>query len=702
MRLTATLLIVAALVFGPALQPARAYTLQLNSTATVQYRWPTTTITIALSTSLNTPPANIKAGSDVVGAARRALQRWAEAGNIQFNVITSNEFVVQQDGISLITVSPSSGVSFSNPDQTGRARIFFNATTGEISEGDVAVNPATQFSTDGTAGTYDLETTLTHEIGHLLGLEHSGLAGAMMQPRQTRNGTFDLPAIRRRVLAEDDRAGLRAIYGPFSGLGELSGIVRNAAGSPIFGAHVVAEDAATGKAMASNITLPDGRYLIRSLPPGQYRIIVEWLNEPVLASEIPSRTGTAYQGLQSTLPDFQTFERTTNTITIAEGAPAQFDVTVNSQQPFLNPRFIGVNSQLSTVAAPVVPGATFNLLVGGENLHTVAASAISITSPYFTIDRGSVQQFTFVGPSGQVQVLSFNVTASILTAPGEYSVRLASNAGEVAYYTAGLVVDLPNGVTGGPNLIDNTQFFVAQQYRDFLNREPDTSGLNFWAGGIEQCGADAQCIAAKRVDVSAAFFLSIEFQETGYLVYRIYQEAFNTGERLRFNVFLRDTQAVGRGVQVGIGDWQARLEANKQAFAGEFVNRPEFLQLYPLSLSAGQFVDALNNNTGNSLSQSERDALVNALVNSQTTRARVLLAVAADEDFRAREFNRAFVLQQYFGYLRRNPNDPPDTNFDGFNFWLGKLNQFNGDFRAAEMVKAFISSTEYRARFGPA
>ncbi|HEX6622738.1 MAG TPA: matrixin family metalloprotease [Pyrinomonadaceae bacterium] len=701
MRLPVTLLVAAALVCGLAPPPARAYTLQLNSAATVQFRWPTTTITIALSSSLNSPPANIKAGSDVVGAARRALQRWAEAGNINFNITTSTETRVQQDGVSLITVSPTSGVTFTNPGQTGRARVFFDASSGAITEGDVAVNPATQFSTDGTPDTFDLETTFAHEIGHVLGLEHSGLAGALMQPRQTRNGTFDLAAIRRRVLSDDDRAGLRAIYGPLSGLGELRGTVRNAAGGPVFGAHVVAEHAATGKAVAGNITLSDGRFLIRSLPPGQYRVVVEPLNEPVLASEIATRSGTAYAGLQGVLPDFLTFERTSNTVTVAEGAPASLEVTVNSQQPFLNPRYVGVNSQLTTSAAPVVPGSTFNLLVGGENLHTVGAGGVSITSPYFTINQSSFQQLTFQGPNGLVQVLSFDVTASLVTAPGEYSVRLLSGAGEVGYYTSGLTVDLPNGVTGGPNLIDRTQFFVAQHYRDFLNREPDAGGLDFWSNAIERCGADAQCREVERVNVSAAFFFAIEFQETGYLVYRSHQAAFGTGERLRFNAFLRDTQQIGRGVEVGVGDWQARLEANKAAFFGEFVNRPEFLALYPPTLSPAQFVDALNANTGGSLTQAERDTLVADLAAGRRTRAQVLRAVADDPEFRQREFNKAFVLMQYFGYLRRNPDDPPDASFEGFDFWLQKLNQFGGDFRAAEMVRAFINSIEYRARFGP-
>jgi hypothetical protein len=51
-------------------------------------------------------------------------------------------------------------------------------------------------------------------------------------------------------------------------------------------------------------------------------------------------------------------------------------------------------------------------------------------------------------------------------------------------------------------------------------------------------------------------------------------------------------------------------------------------------------------------------------------------------------------------YLRRNPDDAPDNNLDGFNFWFSKLNQFNGNFISAAMVKAFISSIEYRGRFG--
>ncbi len=82
-------------------------------------------------------------------------------------------------------------------------------------------------------------------------------------------------------------------------------------------------------------------------------------------------------------------------------------------------------------------------------------------------------------------------------------------------------------------------------------------------------------------------------------------------------------------------------------------------------------------------------------------RARALRRIAEHSTFVQQEFNKAFVLMQYFGYMRRHPPDAPDINFDGYNFWLNKLNQFNGNFINAEMVKAFIISGEYRQRFGP-
>jgi len=223
------------------------------------------------------------------------------------------------------------------------------------------------------------------------------------------------------------------------------------------------------------------------------------------------------------------------------------------------------------------------------------------------------------------------------------------------------------------------------------------------------------CNEVRRINVSASFFLSIEFQDTGYLVERIYKTAFGDANDnstfpsahqlpvpvVRLSEFLSDTQEIGQGVIVGQGNWQQQIENNKQAFTAAFVQRSRFLTAFPTSMTAAQFVDTLNANAGNPLSPSERAQLINDFSTTAKTRAQVLRAVAEDEDLKNAEFNRAFVLMQYFGYLRRNPNDPQDTDHTGYDFWLTKLNQFNGNYINAEMVKAFITSIEYRQRFGP-
>jgi Tol biopolymer transport system component len=264
-----------------------------------------------------------------------------------------------------------------------------------------------------------------------------------------------------------------------------------------------------------------------------------------------------------------------------------------------------------------------------------------------------------------------------------------------------------------PNPIDCNDFFVRQHYLDFLSREPDTDGLAFWTNEIASCAGDAACIEAKRINVSAAYFLSIEFQQTGYLVYRTYQAAYgnlpNAPVPIKFAEFLPDTQQIGQGVIVNQPGWEQLLETNKQNFFSAFVQRSRFTSAYPTSLAPDQFVDQLFVNAGVTPAVKDRADAINEFGGAMTTddvaaRARTLRRIAENATLAQQEFNRAFVLMQYFGYLRRNPNDAPEQglNFDGYNFWLTKLNQFNGDFRTAEMVKAFLLSTEYRQRFAPA
>ena len=265
--------------------------------------------------------------------------------------------------------------------------------------------------------------------------------------------------------------------------------------------------------------------------------------------------------------------------------------------------------------------------------------------------------------------------------------------------------------TNTPITINDSDFFVNQQYVDFLSRFPDQSGFDFWISQTipTPCGADTECIQGRRDNTSGAFFLSIEFQETGYLVERMYKVAYGDANGtstfgaahtlpvpiVRRSEFLPDTLQMSNGVVVGQGNWQALLENNKVAYANDFVSRSRFTTAYPSSMSVSAFVDALNANAGNPLSPAERDALVN----SGKTRAEIVRAVAEDTDLSSAEKNKAFVLMQYLGYLRRDPNSGNDTDYTGYDFWLQKLNNHGGDFHAAQMVRSFIVSGEYLNRF---
>jgi uncharacterized protein (TIGR03118 family) len=417
----------------------------------------------------------------------------------------------------------------------------------------------------------------------------------------------------------------------------------------------------------------------------------------------------------------------------------------------------------------------------------------------------------------RVLIVDNNLIAGGSSPPLDLVLSNATGAALVSPTRANLFIRDDEGDTERqpPNIVDDAQFFVRQQYFDFLNREPDTSGFNFWVNQITSCGTDQQCIELKRINVSAAFFLSIEFQKTGVPAYLAEKAAF--GGLPRYGAFMRDVQALQKDYVFGAPGAAAQLEANKQAFFDEFVIRPAFAAKYN-SLSNENFVFQLFANaelntttaelyiakltgsqvvppnsspaTGvvvlrqavsgpnvsislslNGLSSAETDAhlhgpaasdenggiifalpggefrdfqsqlstarlrdlsrgllyvdvhtvnfpngeiraqlprilfvpdmIIRSLDAGIITRAQALRLIVESDFLRMEEFNRAFVLMEYFGYLRRNPDDPPDNNLSGFNFWLAKLNQFNGNFVQADMVKAFIKSTEYRRRFGP-
>ncbi|PYS38373.1 MAG: hypothetical protein DMF71_16960 [Acidobacteria bacterium] len=265
-------------------------------------------------------------------------------------------------------------------------------------------------------------------------------------------------------------------------------------------------------------------------------------------------------------------------------------------------------------------------------------------------------------------------------------------------------------LSGSANPLDTTEYFVRQQYLDFLGREPDEAGFNFWVNNLQSCGGNAGCLDAKRRDTSAAFFFSIEFQNTGFLVYRMYQAAYGSGDLpgtpapFTRAEFLPATRALAANVVVNQGNWQAQLADNQRAYAYDFVSSARFTSSYSSAMTPDQFVDQLFQDTGAVPSPAERAAAIaefGMAMNTADTaaRAHAIIEVAENSSVARSDFNRAFVLMEYFGYLGRNPDDPPDGNFDGYNYWLAKLNRFGGDYRAAQMVEAFLEAREYRSRF---
>jgi len=277
------------------------------------------------------------------------------------------------------------------------------------------------------------------------------------------------------------------------------------------------------------------------------------------------------------------------------------------------------------------------------------------------------------------------------------------------------VVIVDDAIEAGPNPIDFADIFVGQNYHDFLARHADSGGQVFWQDQIFACGSNQACIEDRRVNVSAAFFLSIEFQQTGYFVIRAHKAAFGSAKSVpRYLTFLRDQRRCAEGLIVGNNGWQALLTANRVAFLEEFVMRPEFISVLPQGMAAATYVDTLFFNSGVVPTVNERFDAINVYGNGNTFgRAAALRSVIESDSVFNRQYNSAFVLMEYFGYLRRDPDDSPDNTFVGYDFWLDKLNAASlagenvrdesvalGRVKRAEMVKSFLDSIEYRARFG--
>jgi subtilisin family serine protease len=258
------------------------------------------------------------------------------------------------------------------------------------------------------------------------------------------------------------------------------------------------------------------------------------------------------------------------------------------------------------------------------------------------------------------------------------------------------------------NPIDNHQFFIWTQYADFLNREPDNGGLQFYVNILNGCGPDPECLRATRGALSANFFRSPEFGGRGGYVANLFNIVF--GQRPKTVAELSDPTKVERphypefttdlGTLTGT---DAEVNFKKSQLAAAWLGRAEVQAILPNSLTNQQFVQKLESTAGVTLAN--ESTLIANLNNGSQSRAQVLRAVAESNEVTSKFELQNFVTMQYIAHLRREPENchgSPDPANCGYIFHYNRFGT-GGDPHQTEnlITRGFIESPEYRRRFGP-
>lgn len=314
-------------------------------------------------------------------------------------------------------------------------------------------------------------------------------------------------------------------------------------------------------------------------------------------------------------------------------------------------------------------------------------TSVASTVAYKTEDGNAQQKADFNIALGTLKfavgetskTISIFITDDAYVEGGEtFTLSLSSPSGATLGANNSAIVSITDNDASpsANNPSDDTAFFLRQHYVDFLNREPDSAGYQGWTDILANCTQGAKCDC---IEVSSAFFRSEEFQVRGYFAYRFYETSLGRGPS--YLEFMADL----RRVTGYLSDQQ--LEDAKVDLVKDFMARQEFRDKYDAIQDPAAYVDALAATAGVTLV--DRDALVLALQNGQKSRAEILRTVTESQEVGSKFYNKAFVVMQYFGYLRRDP-DILYLN------WIETLNQ-TGDYRA--MVNGFVNSIEYRQRF---
>jgi hypothetical protein len=398
-------------------------------------------------------------------AVHAAFRTWTKvaSADVRFNYLGPTPNTVGEADLTNI-------VSFADstfPWSTGTLAVtlnYFSASTGVTREADILFNPSQSWSTSGEFGKYDIQGVLTHEIGHFLGLDHSGMVSSVMTP-------FGAPSVvDQRILQYDDAAGVTEIY-PLgtSNTGQITGTV-SSNGQPVNGAHVVAVDS-SGTAVVGTVTKPTGVYTLRLLPPGQYRVFAEPLDGPVTESNLGSAFrnlnidfGTTYFPNASTLASGEAVtvtEGATTSVTeiqVLPRSPANLNIT----RPVVAPRISRLGS--STVTLGGID------LTSGVLFTSSNPSEMSLGSPTFSTSSSASAPTT--------------ATMAVVTAPGAAfgPKNIAVNRGSDGAAGTGVVVivDLKPTVTS----VNPSTATTAGQVRITVTGSNFRPGAEVFFGGM--------------------------------------------------------------------------------------------------------------------------------------------------------------------------------------------------------------------------